>query len=770
MSPKLGSILLRFAIAVASVVVAAAVRVLLAPVVGDTAVYPPFMVAVAVTALRGGFWPSLTAVVLSGVAVVHLFISPYGALAIESPETIPGLAVFLAAGAILAVVSGLLQRSRNVAERLVQEAVEQRESFRVTLASIGDAVIVADTGERVTFMNPVAEWLTGWSIDEARGRPVSEVFAIVHEHTRQPAVNPMKSAMNEGAIASLAEHTMLIDRHGAERAIDDSAAPIRHADGAVTGAVLVFRDVTDSRASQEAVKSNEERLRLALEAGRMGAWEWNIADGQVIWSPALERIHGLKPGQFGGTFEDFQRDIHPDDRNYVLGAVRNSVESTGEHHIEYRLVRPDGEIRWVEARGKLMRDRQGRPERMIGVCADVTARKQAEQAVDELNDELRESSRRKDEFLAMLGHELRNPLAPIRSGLDVLELGARDEETILLMKGQLAHLVRLVDDLLDVSRIMRGRIELRKEPVELSAVIERAIEACRPQIGERGQSLAVKAPAEPIWLDADPVRLTQVVCNLLQNASKYSDAGGHIELEASRSDGVAEIAVRDNGVGIAAEILPRVFDLFVQAESTKGRAQGGLGVGLTLVRRLVELHGGYVTAASEGVGAGSRFTVRLPAAAPHKVAEASPPVESSSTPRKVMIVDDNADAARLLSMLLASDGDHEIRTAYAGEPALALAESFRPEVVLLDIGLPDMSGYEVAQRLRATPHGDRMYLAALTGYGQPEDRRRAREAGFDCHLVKPIDTATILTLVRTASRPREVSAGVDASALSSQEA
>jgi signal transduction histidine kinase len=371
-----------------------------------------------------------------------------------------------------------------------------------------------------------------------------------------------------------------------------------------------------------------------------------------------------------------------------------------------------------------------------------------EQAVHLRTEQLREADRRKDEFLAMLAHELRNPLAPIRSGLELLAM-ERDghQETIRLMQEQVRHLVRLVDDLLDVSRIMKGKIELRKERLDLSMLIHRCVEAMETPPRDDQHELDVSLPHEPIWLYADPVRIAQVIDNLLNNAFKYTETPGRIELAAGTQNGEAYIRVADTGVGIEPEFLPSVFEPFAQSSRSLDRAKGGVGIGLTLVQRLVELHQGTVSAHSEGRGRGSTFIVHLP------VCHAAPPTETKvdapgvAPDRRILIVDDHIGAVRMLSLLLAKLGDHEIETAYDGPSALARIEQIHPEIVLLDIGLPGMNGYEVARTLRSKREFDDVLLVALTGYGQEEDRQRARQAGFDRHLVKPVETSKLKELL-----------------------
>jgi CheY-like chemotaxis protein len=367
---------------------------------------------------------------------------------------------------------------------------------------------------------------------------------------------------------------------------------------------------------------------------------------------------------------------------------------------------------------------------------------------------LREADRRKDEFLATLAHELRNPLAPIRSSVELLRRADGNTDLIQLscrmMERQVAQMVRLVDDLLDISRITRGRIQLRKERVELAAVVHSAVEECRPLLDAQCHELTLALPHEPVYLDADPTRLGQVFANLLNNAIKYTKTGGHIWLAAGRQGGEAVLSVRDTGIGIAAEHLPHLFEIFSQVEPALERSAGGLGIGLSLVRGLVELHGGRVEARSEGLGRGSEFVVRLPVV---EVAPAQPPGESagdspagSARTYRILAVDDNRDAADSLAMMLRMMG-HEASTAYDGPAAVESAMTLRPDVVLLDIGLPRMNGYEVARHIRQQPWGKAMALIALTGWGQEDDKRRALDAGCDHHLTKPVEASALEKLL-----------------------
>jgi CheY-like chemotaxis protein len=389
----------------------------------------------------------------------------------------------------------------------------------------------------------------------------------------------------------------------------------------------------------------------------------------------------------------------------------------------------------------------GKVRGVIGSYADFSDRKQAELA-------LKEADRRKNEFLATLAHELRNPLAPMRNALQLLNLADDDREIQAKARGilerQLGQMVRLIEDLLDVSRITQNRLQLRKERIDVRAAIQSALEATRPFIEEFGHELTVTLPPKPVLLDADPVRIAQVFTNLLNNAVKFTPKGGHIWLTADAENGEILVSVRDTGIGIAAEHLPHLFAMFSQVTSALERTQGGLGIGLSLVRGLTELHGGGVEARSGGPGMGSEFVIRLPVAAMTKEsgrneARGGKPF-CCEAKRRILVVDDNEDSAESLGTMLRLVG-HDIRTAHDGLEALQAARVFRPELVLLDIGLPKMNGYEVARKMREQPWAKCVLLVAVTGWGQEEDKQRALEAGFDYHLTKPVELAAIHSLL-----------------------
>jgi len=523
--------------------------------------------------------------------------------------------------------------------------------------------------------------------------------------------------------------------------------------GLLLGAAIAERDAAEARRAADygALQVSEERLRLALEAGRLGVWDWNVGTGQVQWSGNLEPMHGLPRGDFAGTLEGFQALVHPDERARVNEAIRRALDAGSGYDIEFRNLRPDGSVHTMAAKGKVLRDAEGRPLRMLGTAMDVTERRRLEDELRRHAERLADADRRKDEFLAMLAHELRNPLAPLRTSLELLGAGVAGGERFLEMaKRQVRHLVRLVDDLLDVARITRGKITLRKEPVLLADVAARALELARPLVDARGHALTVSLPSEPVRLEADAVRLVQVLANLLGNAAKYTPPRGSIWLTAERVGDEVMVRVRDTGVGLPPALLPRIFDLFVQGDASLDRTPGGLGIGLTLVHALVELHGGRVEARSAGLEQGSEFLVWLPvlpsglpalAAAP----EAAPAVAADGR-LKILLVEDHQDTAESLAAMLEGWG-HEVQVAFDGLAALRAVAALAPDVVLSDLGLPSLDGYEFARRLRQQPGFGRVLLVALSGYGREEDKRRSLEAGFDHHLVKPPDMDVLQALL-----------------------
>ncbi len=508
----------------------------------------------------------------------------------------------------------------------------------------------------------------------------------------------------------------------------------------------------------------EEQFRVMAENIPQLAWMAR-PDGHIFW-------YNRRWYEYTGTTPDSQEgwgweSVHDPE---VLPEVRERWKqciATGEpFDMVFPLKGRDGAFRPFLTRIMPVKDAEGRVVQWFGTNTDITEQKQAAEELRKLTAELSEADRRKDEFLATLAHELRNPLAPIRNGLEIMRLSSGGGETVekarAMMERQLGQMVHLVDDLLDVSRISRGKLDLRKERVDLAVVLNNAVETSRPLIDSNGHELTVGVPPWPIFVDADVTRLGQVFGNLLNNAAKYSERGGRIGLTAERQGGEVVVSVKDTGVGIPPDMLPKIFEMFTQVDRSLEKSQGGLGIGLTLVKQLVEMHGGSVEAKSDGHGRGSEFVVRLPLwkdeGGRMKDESVIGPSGSSfilpPSSLKVLVADDNEDAASSLAILLKIMGN-EVLTANDGLRAVEAAEAFRPDVILLDIGMPKLNGYEVCRRIRERPWGVKAVLIALTGWGQEEDKRRSQEAGFDHHMVKPVDPAALEKLLAGPSEARK---------------
>ena len=505
--------------------------------------------------------------------------------------------------------------------------------------------------------------------------------------------------------------------------------------------------------ANDALRASDARYQLAVRGSSAGLWDWDMAAGTMFYSPRFKAVLGYSDAEFPDVPGSLSGIVHEEDRAAARQALRAHLSQEVPYQVECRLRLKSGEYRWFLITGMAQRGEMGRAFRMAGSVIDVTERKRAEQV-------LLEANRAKDEFIATLAHELRNPLAPIRTGLEILKQdkgnGALSERARDTMGRQLAHMVRLIDDLLDISRINSGKIRLETTRTRLASAIESAVEISRPAIESRGHELAVELPTGVIELMADPTRIAQALGNLLNNAAKYTPPGGHIRVRAWQEEATAVIEVSDDGVGIPHDMLDKVFALFTQVGRTLDRAQGGLGIGLYLVRSLIEMHGGTATATSEGPGLGSVFTVRLPCLlrpASQPAPQEPAPGNNDATGLRVLIVDDNVDAADTLATVLQITG-RRTRTVYDGAAVLDAAREFEPDVVLLDIGLPGLSGHDVARLLRADARFGSTMLIAVTGWGGEEDRRRSREAGFDEHLTKPVDLSAIEPLLaRVASAP-----------------
>ncbi len=630
--------------------------------------------------------------------------------------------------------------AKKEAERAIAESEARLKGI---IGSAMDAIITIDADQRITLFNEAAERMFGTPKEAALGMPLERFIPERYRARHRQHITTfdhtgvsMRSMGPQLALAALRAD-------GTEFPMEATISQVLVEDRKLF--TVILRDITERKQAEEMLRESEKRFRLMADAAP-----------QLIWSATPTGTPNYFNRYWGEYFgvnvaalprEKYLALIHPDDHRWVMEGYATALAHGKEFAFEVRCRRHDGTYRWHLARGTPVRDASGQIIRWIGSATDIDDQKRAEE-------ELRKADQRKDEFLAMLAHELRNPLGAITNAVHLFGVAGNSEAVLEwgrnVIDRQVAHLTRLVDDLLDVFRITQGKLTLQKSPMELAAAVALGVETTRPLIEARKQVLSVRLPSEPIPVEGDLNRLAQVVGNLLNNAIKYSDEGGTIALVVERAENEALIMVRDSGLGIPLEMQPRIFDLFVQVDPSIHRSQGGLGVGLTLVRSLVEMHGGSVDAFSEGPGQGSEFVVRLPLIAMPAPEEKEGPMETSGRPsgarRKVLVVDDNRDSAETVAKLLEIMG-HQVRTARDGFEALDATKQFAPEVVLLDIGLPGLDGYELARQLREQPDFGSRVLVALTGYGQEEDRRRSKEAGFDFHLVKPVDPETLLALI-----------------------
>lgn len=1067
------SLLFRYGISVLSVLVATLLRSLLSSFLGEGVPFILYFPAVVASAWFGGLGPGLFSTALSAIGAWLFFSLPAHALFAPPPAALFQLCLFVLVSSCISAITGALHQAEARERR-------QREQLQVTLASIGDAMIATDQEGRITFLNNVAESLTGWSLKEAVGKPLPEVFRIINEKSRHTAENPALRAIREGRIVGLANHTILIAKDGSERPIDDSGAPIKAGENQIIGAVLVFRDISERKQLEQSLHTSEERLRLSHQVTGVGAWEWNQTTNQVFWSPEYRAIYGLE-ADAEPSFEKGMSVVAEEDRQPISAALAHALNSGEEYRSEHRIHHPQKGLRWILAIGRLVQDEQQSAPRLIGLAMDVTARKQAEQdrsegaerlslafeaaglgdwswdattntvtlstqvaeilgvqqtqlpwstlreflheedhaqasqavaqalamnsrfdieyrvrrtgtgiawvaakgqaTYDDLghlrgirgvlqditerklaarqieeerealeiinqvgrllsaelnlhklvqaltdaateitgarfgsffynvldergatymlytlsgvprehfehfpmpratdlfgptfrgegvirienvkldarygknspyfgmpeghlpvtsylavpvisrsgevlgglffghpesgvfserherivtglagqaaiamdNARLYEAAQRaqaeavtanrlKDEFLATVSHELRTPLNVILGWARMLRQGRLDEEARSRALGTIERSAvaqgQIIEDILDVSRIITGKLRLDVSPVEIAKVIEEAIESVRPTAEAKGVRLQAVLDTQTNLVLGDAHRLQQIMWNLLSNAIKFTPKGGRVQVTLARINSHIQILVSDTGQGISQDFLPYVFERFLQADSSTKRAYGGLGLGLAIVRHLTDLHGGNVSAYSAGEGQGATFTVSLPLSILREgggsfdeqleprlhraVAENLPTttLELQLTGVRVLVVDDEADACELLQTILNQYGA-KVRVAGSMREALEVFRQWRPDVLVSDIGMPGEDGYELIRQIRALPssEGGGVPAAALTAYARSEDRLKALISGFQMHIAKPVEPAELVTVVASLAGKRTI--------------
>ena len=646
----------------------------------------------------------------------------------------------------------ILSVSRDITEaRFATEKMRiSEERFRSLVTATAAIVWSASGSGNFDFEQPGWTAFTGQNSASMQGLGWLDA---VHPDDRNKTATSWQEAITAGTVYRIEHRVRGAD--GQYRHMSARAVPIRGADDAITEWIGVHTDVHDHKTAEVVLRNNEERVRLATESAELGLWVWHPETDEVVWENERPyEIFGIPLGTPPITASDFLKNfIHPDYTAEFEHAAALTIERGTRLHFQGQIRRANGKNRWVEFFGNLQTRLDGEPLRIIGTVADITASKEREEELRRLAANLSEADRRKTEFIAVLAHELRNPLAPIRHGLQLMHSHSGNPETLKkvrdMLDRQVNQMVRLVDDLLDVARITSGKVELRKQRAEIGDLVKVAVETSIPLIDASNHSLTISIPDESMPVYVDPERISQVISNLLNNAAKYTPNGGAISLNVSHDENDVVVSVTDNGIGIAAHAIGNVFDLFRQVGHDMERSAGGLGIGLSLVRQLVELHGGTASVTSSGEGTGCTFMIRLAmidvptSALPQKM---NLPDENNSENLRILIADDNIDAAEILALLLQTFG-HATDIANDGYKAFKMARDLQPDVMFLDIGMPGMNGYEVARSLRGLPSPTNTVLVALTGWGSQQDRARSHQAGFHHHLIKPVDMAAIETLL-----------------------
>jgi PAS domain S-box-containing protein len=650
--------------------------------------------------------------------------------------------------AVIRDVGSRLEAERAIAEASTALARRERQ-FATLVENSPDVISRLDRQQRHLYVSPVVEQYSGVSAEAHAGRTHGELGlpAALCDLWSEALADVFRSGRGDRRVKY-----QLVTPTGATRTFEARLLPEFSDGGEVESVLSIASDITEREVMDAALRDSQAQLRFILESARIGEWEHDLATDRISASILYGRCFGFEQAPADWSGQRMLSCVHPDDRGRVEQSLARSRSERSDLHFECRVLWPDGSVHWVEMHGSHYGVDRSR-ERLVGIVSDVTRRKEAEEL-------LRDADRRKDEFLATLAHELRNPLAPITNAIQIMRLTsepAAHETARNIVERQLGQMVHLVDDLLDVSRISMGKVELRREPTDLMGALQTALETSRPLIDGGRHRLTVRLSAPgAVRVHGDPTRLSQILSNLLNNAAKYTPEGGQIEVALEVAGREAVVSVQDSGIGIAEEMLPRVFDMFAQVDRTLERSQGGLGIGLALVRKLVELHGGSVEAHSAGEGRGSRFVVRLPllSADAKAAGSAQARVEAADDGAcTILVVDDNSDSASSMSKLMELLG-YRTLVAHDGLAAVEIARSHRPDVTLMDIGLPLLNGRDAARRIRDMDGASDMLLVAISGWGQQRDLAESCLAGFDHHFVKPVDVARLAELIATHRRSR----------------
>jgi len=772
MSDRTRSPLAGYGVAALAVMIATLLRIPLQGTLGDTTPFLFFFPAIVFSGWSGGFKPGLLATLLSGFVAPFFFVEPRFSFNHDTRDLI-NVGLFLIAGTFISLINEAWHRARRRAEESKGSERRQRDLLQITLSSIGDAVIATDDQGRITFMNPVAQSLTAWKEEEARGKPLAEIFNIVNELTREKVEDPVAKVLRLNSVVGLANHTILLAKDGREIPIDDSGAPIRDNKDNIIGVVLVFRDITERKGAEQS-----KAILTAIVESSDSAIIGKKLDGTIIsWNRGAERLYGYSPEEAIGQPISM---LIPPDMPDELPKIMERLKC-GEVIDSYETVRrcKDGNLIDILLTVSPINDSEGNVIGASALARNITEQKRVQKERELLlareqaaREEAEAASRAKDELLATISHELRTPLNAILGWIGMLRSGRLDDDTkaraLETLDRNARSQAQLIEDMLEVSRIVTGKLRLDVQPVELSSVIQLAVDAVRPAADAKGVRLQTLLDPNAGPVSGDPNRLQQVVWNLLSNGVKFTPKGGRVQIRLERINSHVQIAVSDTGQGISSEFLPFVFERFRQADSSLSRKHGGLGLGLAIVRHLVELHGGTVEAMSEGEGQGSTFFVKLPViivygrqsikggtglATTSSGRQPSPESMPSLIGLRLLVIEDEADARELALTMLRECGA-EVKAVATVNEAIDTLKGWKPDVLVSDIEMPVEDGYSFIRRVRSADSDSikRIPAIALTAHVRGEDRVKALSEGFDAHVSKPVELTELATVIISLAR------------------
>jgi PAS domain S-box-containing protein len=737
--------LLRYGVAVGAAAFALLLKLALHSLIGTESPFLLCFAAVTVSAWYGGLGPGLLTTALTALGAGYSFSHPVPPVSVAGMGQSVRLGIFLAEGLLISSVSAAVGSARWRAETSAVQLQASEEWYRRIVDTASEGIWLVDVEARTDHVNRRMAEMLGYAVEELLGR---SLYDFIDEADRADAEQHF-AQLKHGIQEQLDVRLRRSD--GSELWVLAGCSPLLNQRGEFSGALCLVTDVSERKQAERSLQESEQRYKSLFEKNPDAVFSLDLEGKFLSANPACEQISGYSVEEILRT--SFGSFLVPEERERTLGRFHRGLQGERQN-FETAITHRDGRRIDLNVTAALIVV-DDEVVGVYGIVKDITERKRLEEELRQRADALEAADRHKDEFLAMLAHELRNPLAPIRNSLELLRRRGADASTTErvreVVERQVRHMTRLVDDLLDVSRITRGKILLRYERLDLARLIRDTARDHLNDLEAGGPILVLELPEAPVWVAGDPTRVGQILDNLIQNAVKFTDPDGQVTVQMAADPTAchATVTVRDTGIGIEPEVLPHVFETFTQADRTLDRSRGGLGLGLALVKRLVEMHGGEVWAESEGLGRGAAFTFWLPLERqPTPSEEAAAPAGTADGARRILVVEDNRDAAETLRELLELFG-HTVEVAYSGSAGVEAARTFQPEVVLCDLGLPGMDGYAVAAELRREPATASARLIAVSGYGQDEDRYRSREAGFDVHLTKPVDLVELERLVTT---------------------